>query len=417
MVIEPHTPPRIADDTRSIHDPLLAAVTGMDLPYLGYAGGVIQAAPDDLQTPNIEMWPLDQIYALRSDLIALSMMVDADDSAIQEAVEVGFRGILGSLHEAEDQEPLRLDQMHAGPRVRESRPSGSSSPLFGSVSFQLPRARSESERRMASTAHGRPRSSSQAPQLAQDSIWENVDMFMRPIEKMSAIHRVLGKVAVPADRSVLNEPMGPHYSTTIPKSQAVQSDPTKARLMIPQPPADLSGSADSSSYLHTRLISAVVPLLGCKADGIGFSGGVDIGQDTSQILRALRRAEASATPVSETCGFTMYNWLNFDERLSMELKSAGIEGKGSVIDPADCPILQDLADSFEKQEAVQAESAKWRRVVADLLRDGKEIVLEDRLKRHRQWSAVMSHYVAQEKPKGSLEKKKKIHTNASTESE
>jgi hypothetical protein len=240
---------------------------------------------------------------------------------------------------------------------------------------------------------------------------------MKPIEKMSAVHRVLGKVSAPVDRSVVNEPIGPHYSTTLPKSQTVLSDPVKAKLMIPPPPADLGGSTDSSSYLHTRLISAVVPLLGCQADGSPLTGMEDVSQDTSQILRDLRRAEASATPIAESCGFTIYNWLNFEERLSMELKSAGIEGKGSVLDSADCPILQDLADSVERQESVQAESAKWRQLVSDLLRDGKEKVLEERLKKHKEWSSVVNHFMTQEKSKGSLEKKKRIHATGSTESD
>jgi hypothetical protein len=240
---------------------------------------------------------------------------------------------------------------------------------------------------------------------------------MKPIEKMTTVHRVLGKVSPPVDRSILNEPIGPHYSTTLPKSQAVMGDPFKSKLMIPPPPADLGGSADSSSYLHTRLISAVVPLLGCKTDGVALGAMDDVSQDTSQILRDLRRVEGTVTPVSEGYGFTAYNWLNFEERLALELKSAGIEGKGGVLDSADCPILQDLADSVERQGAVQAESAKWRQVVSDILKDGKEKILEERLRKHKQWSSVVNHYMAQEKAKGSLEKKKRIHANGSTESD
>jgi hypothetical protein len=58
--------------------------------------------------------------------------------------------------------------------------------------------------------------------------------------------------------------------------------------------------------------------------------------------------------------------LNFEERLALELNSARIIGRGGVVRPVDCPILQDL------EEVLIAESDKWLRIVREMMEAGKE---------------------------------------------
>jgi hypothetical protein len=386
MVIEPRPTVRGLDESRPFQDPLLGVVTQMNLPFLAYAGGVLPVPPDDMQTSNIEMWTLEQIYKLRSDLIALSLLVDEDDAAIQSAIEVGLEDILGSLREAEDQEPLRLDltRQPSDWGIRPASPGPHQRP------------RSESERRLAT----RPKPVSPGRGLTPETIWENVDLYMKPVEKLSAIHRLLGQSTPIGDKSALTEPIGPHYSSTLPKTPAFLSDPHKSKLIIPPPPSELTGSVDGASHLHARLISALVPLLGSEEPDFSGQGTEDSSPGPAQLLKDLRRAEMSATPLADCCGFTMYSWLTFEEKLSMELKFAGIEGPRNLRNAIDSPILQDLADSLEMQEEIQSKAVTWRRTVSDMLSNGKQKVLEERMQKERNWNLVMNNFMAQEKAKG-----------------
>jgi hypothetical protein len=368
----------------------------MNLPYLAYASGILPTAPGGLQTSNIEMWPLDQIYRLRSDLISLSLAVDADDEAIQRFIDAGFESILTSLHNAEDLEPLKLDHL----KVRPVGERDSAVTTFGAACPPFGHARPRAEGLARTRIANRPRAQS-LRSLTPESLWENADLFLKPIEKLSAVQRFL-HLSQPHDRRVLEEAPGPHYSTTLPKDPAVVSDQFKSRLVIPPPPPDLTGTTDSASSLHARLVSAVVPLLGTEET-------VPIPDDgappASQILRDLRRAEELATPVGEDCSFGAFARLNFEERLGLELQAAGITGAGKVVHTVDCPILQDLADALEREGAVIAEANRWRKIVSEFVEKGKAVI-EERAKQQRQWTVVLNNHLAQERAKIMLEKKK-----------
>jgi hypothetical protein len=379
----------------------------MNLPYLGYAGGILPRGPEDLQTSNIEMWPLDQIYRLRSDLISLSVMIDVDEGAIQEGIESGFRGIVESLRCAEDKQPLRLRRLKfALPQSRPDFVPRPPSPLPASITH--PRGRPESQgpvRGRPTSRHVSIRSNTSSRTLSAESLWESVDLFLRPIEKLSSVQRYLAAARPTNDRCLLTEPLGPHYSITLPKTPAVVSDANKSRLIIPPPPADLAGNTESSSSLHARLISAVVPLLGAGDPGSLVPSGDDGAQTVSQLLRDVRQAERCATPLAAGYSFGGYSWLSFDEKLELELGAAGIEGHGNQIAVADCPILQDLAEAFEKEGEVLAEANKWRKLVAGIIEE-RRAVIEERAKHHRQWIAAMNSYITQEKAKVQQVKKK-----------
>jgi hypothetical protein len=72
--------------------------------------------------------------------------------------------------------------------------------------------------------------------LTPDFLWENVELFMKMIDKLSSIQPFLQPAQSSGDRAGLTELLGPHYSTTFPKDPAVLSDALKARLVIPPPP-------------------------------------------------------------------------------------------------------------------------------------------------------------------------------------
>jgi hypothetical protein len=193
---------------------------------------------------------------------------------------------------------------------------------------------------------------------------------------------------------------------TLGRSPAVLSDPYKSRLIIPPPALDLTGKTDSSSHLHSRLVSAVVPLIGAVSSDNVNPDREDVSQAHSQFLRDLRLAEESATPMADASGMAGYSWLNFDEKLSLELEYAGIEGKVNPLHSVDCPIIQDLSAALEQESPVLAEANKWRRAISDLVEQRKDTI-ELRNRKHREWISMMNSFMAQEKAKAQAEKKKK----------
>ena len=89
-------------------DAIWQDIINLNLDYLSYAGGITSNAPDDVQNANVEMWKLDQIYRLRSEIIELSLIIDKKDEIIQEQIRKGFETIAKSLEEKESNEPLKI---------------------------------------------------------------------------------------------------------------------------------------------------------------------------------------------------------------------------------------------------------------------------------------------------------------------
>ena len=531
--------PQIESQSISIQipsDPLAAEVNQDGLFYLGFAAGVITTAPDSLQSVNIEMWPIEQIYKLRSDLISLSLIIDDLDKEIQNNLQIGFENILNELHQNEIEEPLRFQHLssfssssgnsslnympsscssynypsspflssssssilYPSPSLSSSAAFSNSSALrkpkqeirFDHVSYTRPCSPSPTmmQNRLASSSRpeqllrSRPQSThirrSKSTTLSRTSmtpetLWENVDLFMKPINKFSAIQSYLVPTEFKNDsETILNEPVGPHYSTTICRSPSILSDPIKSKLIIPPPPSNLSGNAVTSSYLHSRLISAIVPLLPpTKSGNINRNSldhetgekGQDLGENISEneshncttdnedndnsisfadndlqfdfdqsfnssnysnkfgnqnisIIKDLKTAEYNSFPTTECTGFTGYGWLSFDDRLEMELAYVGIEGSGNVVTTADCPITQDLKEALKERDEMAKEANKWKKVISDIVQENKS-KLEQRSKKIKRWNEAMDHFRAQEKAKAQQGKKKAKPNSNSTESD
>lgn len=407
------------DDSRIIHtDPYLDDVHDIDIPYLGFAAGVLLDGPDDLQSPNIESWPLEQIYKLRSDLISLSIAVDRRDSEIQKLFEERLRLLVELMNDNENAEPLIIEPHMRPPSrpvtrdVRFEQLPRSVSPMSSLPTAQMfshSKTKSESRDRNRVGSHSRSHSKPPVPpkpQLTQESLWDNVNTFMRPIENWHLIDKYLIQNEHRTDRAILKEPSGPHYSTTFARHPSVLSDPLKARLMIPPPPSEAKGTAEKNSQRHSRLIAAFVPLLGTQ-EAAPPAAAEDHSNVNAQMMHDIRKAEHEhATKVAETESFTEYAWLSFDQRLDMELKYVGIESTGDRISDVDCPIVQDMMETLDREETIIGEANKWRKIAAEFIEKGKPMV-ETRLRRHKEWQIAMNNYHAMEKAKQQLEKKEK----------
>lgn len=470
------------------------------------------------------MWPIEQIYKLRSDLITLSLIVDKNNKEIQKNLQIKFENRLNELHQNEIEEPLRFQKLSSFSNSASSSYISSSnfnnpsspflvssstsviypSPSLSSALLRKPKqeihfdnishtrlcspSSSMMQNRLSSSSsrselsRSRPQSThlrrSQSTTLSRTSmtpetIWDNVDLFMKPIDKLSSIQAYLVPTEIKEDTDkILNEPIGPHYSTTIGRSQAVLSDPIKSRLIIPPPPSNLSGNPVTSSYLHSRLISAIVPLLSTKktdkkidsqneteiekntndeknnfeceshhnttdnddndsnlsmADtdfqldfdqSFTSSGNINKygNQQNMSIINDLKAAEYNSPITTECTGFTGYGWLSFDDRLEMELAYVGIEGTGNVVTTADCPITQDLKEALKERNEVAMEANRWKKVIGDIIQK-KKSKIEKRSERIKVWKEAMDNFHAQERAKTQQGKKKAKQNSNSTESD
>lgn len=319
---EPQTDLPINSSPSISCDPLAAYATKEEILFIAFAAGVISAPSDSLQSTNIEMWPSESLYKLRSNLISMSLKNDEAEKQIQKDLQDGFDSVLNELRQNEDDEPLRfvhlpdtfsesppnlhlnqysssISSYHQSPSANtflgrststlylqphssflSSVPSSSNKIRFDQASLTRPTSPSPNISQGFRTAspridqsRSRPASSSSnhlrrtqstsimRSAMTPETIWENVSHFIKPIDKMSTVMSYLSPSKPKYNANdILAEPLGPHYSTTICQSEKYLSDPSKSSLIIPPPMIDISSSS-SNANTHSRLISAFVPLL------------------------------------------------------------------------------------------------------------------------------------------------------------
>lgn len=398
------------NDTEETEDPFTSTILQLDLPHLAFISGLLPTGPGNLQSKNPEMWPLSHLYRLHSELISLSIFCDSEGAKIHDLLQSGMETISKSLHNAEDLEPLVLN--HPKPVSRRTSREPKFDPHIrptspGFYGSQIPRVKSENNLRTRVT-NSTPRIPRQSPRhhLTPDALWDNVNLLMKPVDDLTSIRKYLTETTVTSSPELLAEPMGPHYSKTL-----VTSDPQKSKLIVP-PPHDLKGNTNANSQLHSRLIAAMVPLLGFTEEKSRSNEAIPV---NAELLRDLKRAEnVSATPVAETGGFSVYERLDFGEKLALEVKYAGMERSGGPLNNDACPIMQDMVEAIEREPGVVDEANKWRRAALEILEKKKDI-LDKRASRYKRWQEEMHQHVLQERAR--MHQEKKYRYTASTESE
>ena len=360
-------------------------------PYVCFAGGLCGAPASDLQSVNPEMWPLSHLYRLRSELIKVGVLCDSEDSAIQGLLASGLERVVSSLSADESCEPLSLSRgsLFSGRPRRGQRSESRARPQSPtSHVFSMPRVKSESNlrSRVSSVGSRSVKPASGKAQFREDSIWENVNVLMNPIEDFVRIRKYLVCPSVCTSPECLSEPTGPHYSTTLCRDPSVLNDAHKSKLVIPSPVcSSSSGNDDVDSHLHSRLVSAVVPLLGVF-DCVGFVSEAHCPAN-DDLLRDLDVAEhVESTRCAECGSFGEYGCLSLSEKLRLELQYAGLESSGCPVHECDCPLLQDLREALNREKSVVEEANNLRRSALSHLESGQASI-EERARRQRFWES------------------------------
>ena len=362
----------------------------LGVPYVCFAGGLCGAPASDLVSVNPEMWPLSHLYRLRSELIKVGVFCDSEDSAIQGLLGSGLARVVSSLSAEEACEPLSLSRgsLFSGRNRRCGRSESRVRPQSpASHVFSISRVKSESNLRSRVSCVGSRsvKPVSVKPHFREDSIWENVNVLMKPIEDFVPILKYLDNPSVCTSSDCLSEPIGPHYSTTLCRRPSVLNDAHKSKLVIPSPASSVCGKDDSDSHLHSRLVSAVVPLLGvCDCVGYVSEHLCPVNED---LLRDLDVAEhVESTRCAECGSFGDYGCLSFAEKLRLELDYAGLESGGCQVHECDCPLLQDLREALDREKSVVEEANKLRRIALSHLESGQASI-EERARRQRFWES------------------------------
>ncbi|KAH0786926.1 hypothetical protein GPJ56_009172 [Histomonas meleagridis] len=408
--VDPQVDPR---HSYQFEDPISQVINSMNIPFLSYAAGYSSTPPDSVHGKNVEMWTLNQIYQLRSDLITLSILMDKENDSIREQIRLGFESISTSLEESESQESFRIDPIsyhtRQSPDPRYTSISRPATPLTRSTSSIM---KNHSELTKYKPNSTRRSTNQQNKSMSRDTIWCNVDMFLHPIDKLGPIEHYLEESKSISDKQWLTEPLGQHYSYTITRHPGYTSDPSKEKLIVPSPPSSTSCKSEVSTYLHSRLISAVVPLLRSTDNDADEeeeenSEIVHLEEqtpNTSSLIKEIQYAETKITQPAET-DFCSYGQLSVNEKLVMELKYVGIE-LGDGFEPSDdSPLLKEMANLFSQEEAILKETNKWKKLVKDYLVKKKDII-EERNRKNKEWNAHINHLHQEEKAKNQIEHKK-----------
>lgn len=396
-------------------DPLLPEVNNLNIPYIGLAGGILTKLPNHTINCNIDMWPLELVYKLKSEIIQLSTIIDEFDQNLQTESCNQNKKIVENMHVTECEQSLTIPSLHSTSyhqkelRFEPMQRSPSAFPTSSSQNFTHPK-RNEFVRSRSPYSHRRNLSSSGKP-YTPESLWENTDIFMKPIESISQYQDILRPTQCHSDKFLSVEKPGVHYSVKLPRNPNILSDPMKARLIIP-PPIMPQGSS-TVPHIKSRLVAAVVPLLGNENPYNFKIDNPEMPYQTS-VSNDLQKYENLLTPQVEGDIISAYGNLSFDDRLSIELEYTGLIPIEGVPTDLDCPIISDLNEAILKEESIIQESNHLRYIIAESLQKNKSFI-EKRNQRAKIISDLIEKFQQMEKAKQQLEKKKKAIS--STESD
>lgn len=387
-------------------DPFWNDVICLNFDYLSYAGGITSAAPGNVRCANVEMWNLDQIYKLRSEVLELSMVIDKRDEIIQEQIKNGFETIVESLEEMEASEPLKISSIsfekhvcsESEQNIPPQRVTSISRPISPAISSQ-PKNKNDNGMIKKRTSSTRRTSTTQNKQLTKESLWENVDMFLKPVDNLNDMKDLLIDSKPIADQKWLQEPLGQHYSLTLRKWVNYSSDPLKEKLIVPQPPSVSSDSTNISTYLQSRLISSVVPKIGKETLQLPLNEpNLSIETNSNSFSKDVQFAESSVAPPSDSLDISGYSRLKYGDKLMLELKYIGIEIDEKVKRTEDFPIFKEMMYLFDQERECIDKTNAWKQKIREIFDKNMEY-LEERKKKHNEWTLALSQIRQNDKTK------------------
>lgn len=453
-------------------DDLMPMIKKDNLHYLGYlylnnTGNLYEIPKKVTNQPpkngNLRMWKCQQLIRLRSDIITISAKIEKIAEKIQKKQDQSLERKFLEMKEEERQKPLGYFRISTHASESEDSFDIQSTPERVSAPHQQEERRTES-RRCHSSDRGMTlgqteltTESQQEKIMKQDLIWENTELFMKPIHNINEFSSVLkpSKV-VHYPLTILTDDFGPHYSITIPQNtELFENDPNKSRLILPPPPSLENRHSGISEQLHSRLITsfvdvspedleaflkyseeeetiekssfedkeiveaAVTPSSIDSGNKSKQQNTFDLhqGQDIiDQLIHSGHRNEqntnfddisiklsSKAAPDPAGLGMSPYGSLDFVEKLKLELQSLGFTSFDCHMVCADSPVSKGIEYQMNRQGELVATTNSIKEKTRQLLESRKE-AFDDEIKFKKSWDSALEKFLTTQVP---LQKKKK----------
>ena len=395
-------------------DPLTSIIFDHGLFFLGVASHLIDQIPVSDPSPgprtaNPYMWSNGQLLRLKSDIIALSALIDHIDSKNKETLRIRTKKLMLHLDEKETERPLRFFRLSSaasesdecdiiGSREEDVTPQQQEERLKES------RRRHTSDRTM-SLARNETQTESQQEKIAkQDLIWENTELFMAPVTSLSKFSAFLAPSRpINYPPSILSEPFGKHYSLAIAENQELfKNDMNKANLILPPPPSMDNRQSGVFAQMHTRLMASLISITPqergeilneFKNESYDLSKSQDfiMNRKNNDDVKQLRLSR-KATPTSTGLGLALYGQLEFDEKLKLELQSLDFTINNSLMVYADCPVNKCIQYQVGRQDEVIANTNRVKERIVKLLNENKNS-FEDEIAYKKDWDAALKRFL------------------------
>lgn len=390
----------------------------LNLPFIYVSSGFGKPRNmPDLDLPDVsnpEMFSLQQLLSLRTELIHLKAFIDKQSMAqinLYQDVSQMVRNFQSGNSVEREVKRIRFPKTEAKPEVvQEVKPPDPVEP---------PEKEKTKKLKNKHHSHHKEKNDPDKPKpLTSETIWDTTDRFFKPIKTPNYFDRYLQLSRPTYDINKLQEPLGTHYSITYSKMASIQNDPLKSQIKMPSPPfADPNNSG--STHLHKRLISAILDLNdttpdtnSCTSDTEFLEEGEKIEQnDVSKDKKLqndftnLGNAGMNALPVACRAGNSAYGQLDFEKRLKLELDSLGIVSSGQTFVDMNYPVMRYLNDKVVQQRTACDEANRCRRFVEQYVALGQR-KFQEVVKRNRDWNSALALYLELEAKDKSNSKKK-----------
>ncbi|OHS94263.1 hypothetical protein TRFO_39530 [Tritrichomonas foetus] len=419
-------------------DPLASIVRTHKLFLLGYASGVLDEIPEgatDSPPKNrcTAMWTTAQLIRLQSELIKVSLVIDSFAESIHQSQEKSLEKIFNELQEEENRQPLGYFRMSTNPSESEEFYDEQMTPEREQTPAQQEERRKESRRRHTSDrvkSLGRTEQATESQQekmTKQDLIWDNTDLFMKPITSINKFSSVLApskKIEYPP--TILTDPFGPHYSISLLQDPDLfLDDPNKSQLIMPPPPSLDARPKGVFAQMHTRMMATILDITPQEHSEYNRHKNVEAydlkrGQELIDKLinyqnkndSAQLKLSEKAAPLPTGLGVAHYGMLGFDERLKLELQSLSIIGNDLPMGFSDCPVSKCIEYQVLRQDELVANTNKIKERMMALLQSRRE-AFDEEIAYKRDWDAALQRFLDNQAQKQQLQpqqskKKKKL---------
>lgn len=369
------------------------------LPYLNYFQSDSQQENVPINS-NIEMWSTKMLKELKSELILLCAQTDKLEEAINAKVKNIENDAFESIKNEELNQSLGFNQLCFHPDQFNSYQAERMhyDNIYKSIITENTEKKKKNKNicKKIDIKERTKEEKQQYIQQNQDNIWLNTDKFLKPIEDFTKINKIL----LPSKKITIDLnhiPNGQHFSMKLLNN--IRGD-IKSKLIIPK---SFNFQNTSSTALHKRLISALLPINETKNDlSLSFKENEPSFANNIEIDSFYKYG----TPTSYGQGMSHYQNLCIGERIELELESLQMKNTKQDAIMMDSPIIKQLSILSNSQERILSNVNHMKSMIVNSLNKNMPIFRE-RVRLKEKWTMSLESYLKHKEQKQSKAKSKK----------